>query len=85
MNTPDDVGVDLADVGAERGGQRHRGGVGAAAAERGDRALGGDPLEAGDHRDAPGGDRIADAVASDLDDLGLAVRGVGDDAGLRAR
>ena len=31
-----DVGVDLADVGVERRGQRDRGGVGAAAAERGD-------------------------------------------------
>ena len=31
-----DVGVDLADLGVERGGQRDGGGVGAAAAERGD-------------------------------------------------
>ena len=44
-----DVGVDLADVGAQRGGQRDGGGVGAAAAERGD-VLGvlADALEAGD-------------------------------------
>ena len=47
-----DVGVDLADVGAERGGERDRGGVGAAAAEGGD-VLGvlADALEAGDDRD----------------------------------
>ena len=47
-----DVGVDLADLGPERGGQRHRGGVGAAAAERGD-VLGvlADALEAGHDRD----------------------------------
>ena len=47
-----DVGVDLADVGAERGRQRDGGGVRAAAAERGDvlRVLA-DALEAGDDRD----------------------------------
>ena len=47
-----DVGVDLADVGVERRGQRDRGGVRAAAAERGD-VLGvlADALEAGDDRD----------------------------------
>ena len=48
-----DVGVDLADVGAERRRQGDRGRVGAAAAERGDvAALGRDPLEAGDEDDA---------------------------------
>ena len=47
-----DVGVDLADVGVQGGRQRDRGGVGAAAAERGD-VLGvlADALEAGDDRD----------------------------------
>ena len=47
-----DVAVDLADVGAQRRGQRDRGGVGGAAAERGD-VLGvlRDALEAGDDRD----------------------------------
>ena len=34
LNTPGDVGVDLAHVGAQRRRQRHRGGVRAAAAER---------------------------------------------------
>ena len=47
-----DVGVDLADAGAERGGERDRGRVGAAAAERGHvAAVGRDPLEAGDEHD----------------------------------
>ena len=47
-----DVGVDLADVGLERRGQRHGGGVGAAAAEGGDLlGVGGDALEAGDDDD----------------------------------
>ena len=47
-----DVGVDLADVGVERRGQRDRRGVGAAAAERGD-VFGvlADALEAGDDGD----------------------------------
>ena len=47
-----DVAVDLAHLGAQRGGQRDRGGVGGAAAERGD-VLGvlRDALEAGDDRD----------------------------------
>ena len=49
-----DVGVDLADVGVQRRGQRDGGGVRAAAAERGD-VLGvlADALEAGDQRDVP--------------------------------
>ena len=48
-----DVGVDLAGVGLERRRDRHRRGVRAAAAERGDVALLVDALEAGDHRDLP--------------------------------
>ena len=54
-----DVGVDLADLGAQRGGQRDRGGVGGAAAQRGD-VLGvlGDALEAGDDRDRAVADRV---------------------------
>ena len=46
------VGVDLALVGLQRRGQRHRRGIRAAAAERGDVALAVDPLEARDHRHA---------------------------------
>ena len=76
------VGVDLAGVRAERGGQGDGGGVGAAPPERGDVALGGHPLEAGDHRDPVLGQRGAEAVALDLDDPGPGVRGVGDDPGL---
>ena len=39
-------------------------------------------LEAGDDRDLARRERVADAVGPDLDDLGLAVLGVGDDPGL---
>ena len=79
-----DVAVDLAHLGAQRRRQRDRGGVGGAAAERGD-VLGvlGDALEAGDDRDRPGLDRVDDAARRDVDDLGPAVGGVGDHAGLR--
>ena len=41
-------------------------------------------LEAGDDRDLALGQRLADALAAHLDDLRLAVLGVGDDAGLAA-
>ena len=80
-----DVGVDLAHVGAERGRQRDRGGVGAAAAERGDVLARRHALEAGDDRDLARRERLADAVGPDLDDLRLAVVGVGDDPGLANR
>ena len=80
-----DVAVDLADLGAQRGGQRDRGGVGRAAAERGD-VLGvlGDALEARDDRDGAVGERLLDAAGRDVDDLGPAVGRVGDDARLGA-
>ena len=63
-----DVGVDLADVGVQRGGQRDRGGVRAAAAQGGD-VLGvlADALETGDDRDVrprPGRSRIRPGVTS---------------------
>ncbi len=42
------------------------------------------PWKPGDDRDLAFGERFADALAADLDDLRLAVIGVGDDAGLAA-
>ena len=54
-----DVGVDLADVRPQRGGERDRGRVGAAATERRHVAAGRDALEAGDDRDLPLGERGA--------------------------
>ena len=80
-----DVRVDLADRGAERGRERDRGGIGAAAAERRDvEAVAGDPLEPGDEDDAVGLERLADAVGANLEDPGLGVGRVGDDPRLRA-
>ena len=80
-----DVGVDLADVGLERGRERDGRGVGAAAAEGGDLlGVGRDALEAGDDDDVAVADRLGDPAGRDVDDLGLAVHRVGDHAGLRA-
>ena len=78
------VGVDLADVGAQRRGQRHSGGVRAAAAQGGDipGALA-DALESGDQHDQPLVKRGLQSGRGDIDDLGLAVGAGGDDAGLR--
>ena len=82
---PLDVGVDLADVGGERGRKRHGGRVGAAAPECRTSRVRRDSLEAGDDRDAPGVERIADTIGAHRDDARAAVRGVGDDARLQAR
>ena len=80
-----DVRVDLAGVGAERSGQRGRGQVGAAPAERRDvQARGRDALEAGHEDDLVLVERLVDPARAHLDDLRLAVRRVGDDPGLRA-
>ena len=80
----EDVGVDLAVVGAERGGERHGGRVGAAAAERRHLERRRDALEAGDEHDRALVERLVDPARAHLDDLGLAVHGVGDDPRLRA-
>ena len=81
-----DVGVDLADLGAERRGQGDGRGVGGAAAERGD-VLGvlRDALEAGDDRDGAlrrARASIRPGVMSMI--LALPCARVGDDAGLGA-
>ena len=78
------VGVDLADLGAQRGGDRDRGRVRAAAAERRDvAAVARDPLEPGDEHDPVLVERVANAIGAHVQDPRLGVRGVGDDPGLR--
>ena len=70
-----DVGVDLAGVGVERLRPAPTAvSVAAAATQRGDLLVGADALEPGDDADLAGGQRLADPVALDLEDLGLAVR-----------
>src|SRR5208283_1437627 len=81
---PVDVGVDIAALGLERGGQRHGGGVGAAAAERGDAVVGRDALEAGDDGDLADVHAADQFGAVDVLDACLAVRGVGLDGDLPA-
>ena len=81
-----DVGVDLAEVGPERGGERHGRGVGGTTAEGRD-VLGvlGDALEPGHDDDVVLVERTRDAPGGDVDDPGVAVRAGGDDARLRPR
>ena len=77
-----DIGVDLADVRPEGGRHGDRGGVRATAAERRDVVLGRQALEAGEDHDVARVERLLDPLRADLDDPGLAVLRVGDDAGL---
>ena len=79
------IGVDLAHVGAQTVRHRHRRGVGAAAAERGDVAVGVDALEPGHHRDHALVQGFHDALVVHLHDFGLGVHAVRLDAGLTAR
>ena len=75
-----DVGVDLADLGAERRGHRDRRRVRAAAAERRHVVARRDALEARDEDDLAVVERGRDPVGADVEDPRLRVRGVGDDA-----
>ncbi len=79
------VGVDLADVGVQGGGQRDRGGVRAAAAQGGDvPGVLADALESRDQHDQSLVERRLQPGRGDVDDLGLAVGTGRDDTGLRA-
>ena len=79
-----DVGVDLALVGADGGGQRDGGRVRAAAAERRDVVGGRHALEARDEDDRVLVEALADAVGAHLEDSRLRVRRVCHDPGLRS-
>ena len=76
------VGVDLAHVRSERDGERDCGGVGAAASECGGVAFRVDALEAGHNRHVSLIERALDAIGLDGFDVGRAVAGVGEEAGL---
>ena len=79
-----DVGVDLTDVGVQRGRQRDGGGVGAAATQRGDvLAVLADTLEARHQNDLALVQGRAKTPGRDVDDLSVAVGAGGDHAGLR--
>ena len=79
-----DVGVDLARS-SERRRKCDRSRVGAAAAERRHLEIRRDALESGDEHDLVLVELGMETPRPHLDDLRLAVEGVGDDAGLRAR
>jgi len=66
-----DIGVNLAEVGLQRGGEGDGGEVGTAAAERGDLAFGGHALEARDDDDVAGVEKLVDFLGRDVGDLGL--------------
>lgn len=78
------VGVDLTDIGTQRGGHGDGGGVRAAAAQRRD-ILGvlADPLESGHQNDPPLLKGGLQPPRRDVDDLGVAVGAGGDHPGLR--
>ena len=78
------VGVDLAHVGVQAVRHSDRRGVGAAATERGDIAVGVNALEAGNDGDGAALERIAHALAVHHDDLRLVVELVGLNASLAA-
>ena len=78
------IGVDLAPLRIQGRCQRHRGRVGAAAAQGRHLTLGAHPLEPGHDDDPSRGQRGADAVAAHVEDLRIGVTAIGDDAALRA-
>lgn len=79
-----DVGVDLAKVGADGGGDGDGGKVGSAAAECGEASVLGLPLEAGDDDDVAGVEELVDLFGGDVLDSGFGVDAVGLNASLGA-
>src|SRR5699024_5784625 len=72
------VGVDLAQVGLEGGGQGHGGGIRAAPTQGSDIVILVDALEAGNQNDLLLVQLLFDALAADALDPGVAVGGVGE-------
>ena len=81
---PFDVGVDLTDAGLQHRGEGHRGGVAAAAAERGDVEVGVNSLEPGGDDDLPRLEGPPHPFGRDRPDPRLRERVVGHDANLGA-
>jgi hypothetical protein len=74
-----DVGVNLADIGLDGGGNGNCGKVAPASAESGDPAIGSFPLETGHNADESLLQVSVQTARSDIGDLGLRVHAVGDD------
>ncbi len=82
---PVHVGVDLADIGLQRRGQRDRGGIGTTAPQRGDIfAVLADALETRHQDDGALVEGFPEPAGGHIDDLGLTVHRRGDDTGLGA-
>ena len=79
-----DIGIDLAGIGVERLCKRRGGEIAGATTKCGDFVLIAHTLETSNNAHLALGQGLADTVALDLDDLGLAVLVVGDDADLAA-
>ena len=79
------VGVDLAELRSQGGGKGHCRRVRATPAQGGHVVRGRHALKAGHDHDVPLLDCLEDSAGPDIDDLGLAVGGVGDDPGLGSR
>jgi len=77
-----DVGVDLAEIGLEGGGEGDGGEVGSATAEGGDLAIVGLALKTGDDHNIAGIEELMDLGGGNVADLGLGMDAIGDDAGL---
>ena len=77
-----DVGVELAGIRIERMGKGDGRGVGAASTEEGDIVIGRHALTATDDRNLAGRHCSGDAVRVDLENLGVAMRRVGQKSGL---
>ena len=73
------VRKDLANVGLDRRGDGDRGEIAAAAAERGDAAIGRLALEAGDDDDVAVLEMLVNLLGRDVGDLRLGMHAVGDD------
>jgi len=76
--------ADLAVGGAQGRCQGHRRGIAAPSAESGDFLLSADALEPGHHHHGARGQGLANAVAPDLEDAGIGMARVGNDATLAA-
>ena len=80
-----DVGIDLAAVGPQHGGECHRRRVGAAPAQRRDVVVLVDTLKAGHDHDLALAQRLGHPLGRDVPDPGLGVKAVGHQSDLGAR
>ncbi len=76
------IGVQLTHVGPKGFAERHRGRIAAPSTQKGDISIGRDTLRAGDDGHDARLEALDDPMGRDLEDFGVAVVGIGDEAGL---